>query len=145
MIADWTLRGRFWLAGWSEKLRLGTHDAGGRPQSAVRTVAVPAAAGRVFGAGHFALVEGNQGAFIVVDGARVLSDIAGVVNASRQFTEITLLDGFEGAYADFGGLGDLLERDASIAANRGQTQDAFFLFHLPASPGIHPVIVPTPR
>ena len=96
-----------------------------------------------FRACHFARVECDQRALIVVDCTRVLTDVAGVVNAPGQFTEITLFDGFEGAYPDLGGFGDLLERDPTITADRRQTQDAFFLFHLPASPSVNPLTVPT--
>src|ERR1035441_10231781 len=112
--------------------------AGGRAQAAVSAVAVRAGGRRAFGVRHFASVEGEQGALVVFNGARVLADIAGVVNSAGQFAEIALFDGFEGAHANLGGFGDLLQRNPTIAANRGQTKDAFFLFHLPASPSVSP-------
>src|SRR5450432_70254 len=114
---------------------LRAQGAGCRTQSAVTAVAVRALGRSALGALHFALVEGDQGALIVFNRTGVLTDIAGVVNAAGQFAEIALFNGSEGAYADLGGFSDLLERDAAIAANRGQTKDAVFLFHLPASPG----------
>src|SRR5450759_4457955 len=118
-------------------LGLRAHDAGRWAHAAVRAVAVRAVRGCAFGARHFALVESDQSALVVFNRTRVLTDIAGVINAAGQFAEIALFNGFEGAYADLGGFGDLLERDAPIAANCGQTQDAFFLYHLPAPPGIN--------
>src|ERR1017187_1757760 len=117
---------------------LGAHDAGGGAQSAVPAVAVGAVAHRTIGARHLARVEGEQGALVVFNRTCVLADVAGVVNSAGQFAEIALFNGFEGAYADLGGFGDLLERDTTIAANRGQTKDAFLLFHLPASPSMNP-------
>src|ERR1035437_6642494 len=120
-----------------EKSGLVAHDAGARAHAAVPAVAVRVVPRRAFGALHFALVEGDEGALVVFNRTGVLTDIAGVVNAAGQFAEIALFNGCEGAYADLGGFSDLLERDAPIAANRGQTKDVFFLYHLPASPGIN--------
>src|ERR1035437_1791474 len=117
--------------------QLVAHDAGDRAHAAVPAVAVRAVPRRAFSALHFALVEGDQGAFVVFNRTGILTNIAGVVNTAGQFAEIALSNGCEGAYADLGGFSDLLERDAPIAANRGQTKDVFFLYHLPASPGIN--------
>src|ERR1017187_6796131 len=96
---------------------LGAHDAGGGAQSAVPAVAVGAVAHRTIGGRHLARVEGEQGALVVFNRTCVLADVAGVVNSAGQFAEIALFNGFEGAYADLGGFGDLLERDTTIAAN----------------------------
>src|ERR1017187_1733958 len=117
---------------------LGAHDAGGGAKPPVPAVAVGAVAHRTIGGRHLARVEGEQGALVVFNRTCVLADVAGVVNSAGQFAEIALFNGFEGAYADLGGFGDLLERDTTIAANRGQTKDAFLLFHLPASPSMNP-------
>src|SRR5450759_2558682 len=128
---------RLWDGVWLGRDRLVAHDAGDRAHAAVRAVAVRAVPRRAVGALHFALVEGDQGPFVVFNRTGILTNIAGVVNAAGQFAEIALFNGCEGAYADLGGFGDLFERDAPIAANRGQTKDVFFLYHLPASPGIN--------
>src|ERR1700742_2129120 len=101
MVAVWTSRGCDWLGEFDEKRydytsrgtllcttenssgrpALGAHDGGGGTESAVHTVAVRTTARGAFRACHFARVEGNQRALIVIDGARVLTDVAGVVNA----------------------------------------------------------------
>ena len=58
------------------------------------------------------MVDRQKLALVVVDGAGVLANIAGVVNPAGKLPELALLDGFERANTDFGGLGDLPQGDA---------------------------------
>ncbi len=72
-------------------------------------MAVVARGGRTrFARRHLLLVKGEEDAFVVFDGARVLPDVAGIVNAPGKFPEVSLLDSLEGADADLRGHGDLL-------------------------------------
>src|ERR1035437_504755 len=83
---------------------------------------------------RLAMVELQQRALIVVDGARILANVAGAVDAARQLLEVPALNGFEGADADLRRFGNLLKRDAPIRANRSQAEHAFLFCHLPALP-----------
>src|SRR5436305_3443722 len=64
---------------------------------------------------HLTMVNRQYGAFVVVDGARVLSNVAGIVDATRKFAEVSVFDGFETPQADFGSFGDLLKRNATVS------------------------------
>jgi hypothetical protein len=63
------------------------------------------------------VVKRQQDGFIVVDGAGILAYVAGVVYAAGQPAKIALLNGFERPDADLGQFGNLLERDAPVAAD----------------------------
>ena len=58
---------------------------------------------------RLAMVELQQDDLIVVDGARVLANVAGAVDAARQLLEVPPLNGIEGADADLRRFGNLLE------------------------------------
>src|SRR3954451_20558342 len=56
---------------------------------------------------HLAVIDGENGAFVIVDGPSILTDIAGVVNATREFAEVSAFDRFQRAYSNFCRFGDL--------------------------------------
>ena len=78
---------------------------------------------------HLTMVNRQYGAFVVVDGARVLANVAGIVDSAGKFAEVSMFDGFETAQTDFGRFGDLLKRNATVSANRGEPEDGLFVVH----------------
>ena len=81
---------------------------------------------RATGYVHLPMIDGENGAFVVVDRASVLANVAGVVNPTRKLAKFAAFDRFQRAYTDFGRFGDLLKRNAPIAADRGEPEDARF-------------------
>src|SRR5690349_8944268 len=75
------------------------------------------------------VVHRQDGRLVVFDGLRILPYITGVIDPARQFAEVPVLDRFQAADVDLGGFRNLLEREAAIAANRGQSEDAFLFLH----------------
>src|ERR1700680_1881125 len=67
-------------------------------------------------------IQRNQRTLIRSDGSGILSQVADVVDATGQYIEIAVLDGFEHGDAQFGMVRDLFERYASTPAKRCQTR-----------------------
>ena len=90
---------------------------GRRPQTARQIVAANRPRGR--GLAHVAAVNFENVILGVIDGARVLADVAGGVDSAGQFAKISTLNGLQRADSDFRDFRDLLEGNAAIAPNRG--------------------------
>src|ERR1051325_5953529 len=78
---------------------------------------------------HFAMVERENHALIVVDGAGILPDVAGVVDSTGEFSKVALFDCLQRSNANLRRLGDLFQRDATIAADRSQPKETLIVFH----------------
>ena len=76
-------------------------------ESAECPFAAAAGRGRYGCVAGLATVEIQQLAFVVIDCACVLADVAGGINSAGKLAELAPLDGFQGADADFGGIGNL--------------------------------------
>src|SRR5579872_7056235 len=64
-------------------------------------------------------VEFEQRAFVQADGARILANVAGGVDASGQCGEVAVLDGLQGRDLDLGIARDFFERNSLIVAKVG--------------------------
>ena len=56
---------------------------------------------------HLAVIARQNRPFVVIDGLRVLTNVARGVDPARQFSEFPALDRFQGADADLRRFGDL--------------------------------------
>ena len=69
------------------------------------------------------MIIGQNFGFIEVDGACILPDVIGVVNAARKFAEIARFDGVEMAHAQFGRRGYRSEADAFLLTPCPETEN----------------------
>ena len=74
-------------------------------------------------------VRSDQLTFVDIDGARVLSNVAGIVNSTRKLLEITFLDRLQRSNTDLGGRRDGLERNSSLSAFRGRDYEKTGIVH----------------
>ena len=72
-------------------------------------------------------IERQQIGFIELDRARVLPNVTRVINAAGQTLEVSRLDGFEMANAEFCERGDVLQRDTFLLPPGFYAEDACIL------------------